>query len=84
MITISEVLPFITNRIGKVTWFEVRIKFSNDQTKRWDMSMKQLKELGCSVTRLSETKKLKDWILNEGKSFFENQVNTTKERLNHG
>lgn len=75
MITISEVKPLTTCQVGKVKWFEVRIKFSNDQLKRWDMSMKQLKELGCPVTRLSETKKLKEWILGDGKSFFEISVN---------
>lgn len=76
MITITEVLPFTMNKIGKVRWFEVRIKFSDNQTKRWDMSMKQLNDLGCPVTQLSETKKLKDWVLGNGRSFFENQVNT--------
>lgn len=79
MSTIREILPLTTCQVGKVKWFEVRIKFENDETKRWDMSLQQLKKLGCSVTRLSETKKLKDWILSDGKNFFENQVNTNKE-----
>jgi hypothetical protein len=76
MITIEEIKPFTMSTIGKIKVFDVRLKFSDGSTRLWEMTINpQLKKLGCPVTRLSETKKLREWILGDGRSFFEGQVN---------
>lgn len=77
MVTLIDVQSFGTTSIGKLRIFEVHIKFSDGSTRLWEMTIEpQLKQLECPVTRLSETKKLREWILGAGKAFFENQVNT--------
>ncbi|WP_372011396.1 hypothetical protein NBRC13296_12615 [Paenibacillus chitinolyticus] len=76
MIKIQEILPLGTTTIGNIKIFDVRLKFTDGSTRLWELTIEpQLKKLGCPVTRLSETKKLKEWILGEGRSFFEESVN---------
>lgn len=75
-IAIKEIKPFVMTSVGNVKIFEVRIKFTDESTRLWEMTIEpQLKKLGCPVTRLSQTKKLREWILGDGRTFFESQVN---------
>jgi hypothetical protein len=66
----------VLTRRGAVRMFGVRAKFSDGSTRRWDLTTDQLARLGARhITRLSETRKLKDWVMGDGRGFFEGQVN---------
>jgi hypothetical protein len=75
-IIIKEVAALYTHTNGNLKWFEVSLRFSDDRRRRWDLHMGDLKNMGTDITRLTETKKLKDWVFSEaGRAYFEGQVN---------
>jgi hypothetical protein len=76
LIKLEGIKALATTNFNGFRYFEVLLTFSDGSAHRWELSMGRLRRLGCAITRLSETKKLKDWIMGEGRGFFEGQVNS--------